>query len=291
MPNPEHSCTGLSNIFVDHIYKEHHSPWKMVAAINGAHTIGSAKIANSGYDGFWSDSKNQGVFNNDYYKSLVLKGWGPETAVAGNTKKNQWQHIDHNRENAGHKQMMLNSDLCMLYNNNKEQVECVATTKPVLELILSFLGLGSCTKYDDNGLDLHASNGMCCAWTPIVTATFLDISDGNDYCGGGQNVQTGDGRGECCSSEDASSYGDCSAFVHQGLNDKRGPAEYDIYEFIKSEKVFLEAYSEAWVMATENGYTTLKPIITTGSALIIMSDFAHFFKLNLSTLVVLMAFY
>lgn len=120
MPNPEDSCKGLSDIFVDNIYKAHATPWKMVAAINGAHTIGSAKIANSGYDGFWSDSKNQGVFNNDYYKSLIFKGWGPETAVAGNKGKNQWQHIDTRRENAGHKQMMLNSDLCLFYNNNKE---------------------------------------------------------------------------------------------------------------------------------------------------------------------------
>jgi hypothetical protein len=28
----------------------------MTAAISGAHTLGSATIANSGFDGFWSDS-------------------------------------------------------------------------------------------------------------------------------------------------------------------------------------------------------------------------------------------
>jgi len=56
MPNPEDSCDGLETIFVNNIYKEHATPWKMVAAINGAHTLGSAKVANSGYDGFWSET-------------------------------------------------------------------------------------------------------------------------------------------------------------------------------------------------------------------------------------------
>lgn len=94
MPNPEDSCDGLETIFVNNIYKAHATPWKMVAAINGAHTLGSAKIGNSGYSGFWSETGSQGVFNNDYYKSLLLKGWGPETSVSGNSNKNQWKRTD-----------------------------------------------------------------------------------------------------------------------------------------------------------------------------------------------------
>ena len=94
MPNPEESCDGLSTIFINNVYKAHKTPWKMVAAINGAHTLGSAKVQNSGYSGFWSESGASGVFNNDYYKSLLLKGWGPELAVAGNSGKNQWLRFD-----------------------------------------------------------------------------------------------------------------------------------------------------------------------------------------------------
>lgn len=56
----------------------------------GAHTVGKASPENSGYDGHWSDSENVGLFNNDYYKSLLTKGWGPELAMYGNTAKNQW---------------------------------------------------------------------------------------------------------------------------------------------------------------------------------------------------------
>ena len=69
MPNPEHGChgrydedgnflDGLQQIFVDHIFKDAEHPWTFVAAISGAHTVGSAKKENSGYDGFWAGAKD-----------------------------------------------------------------------------------------------------------------------------------------------------------------------------------------------------------------------------------------
>jgi hypothetical protein len=143
MPNPEESCDGLSTIFKDNIYKTHAAPWKMIAAINGAHTLGSATIANSGYSGFWSSSKRQGQFTNDYYNSLLLSGWGPETGIGGNSKKNQWRMLD-DIEASDHKQMMLNTDMCMMYKNNRND--------------------------DDDtggGKTLNALNGECCAWSEL----------------------------------------------------------------------------------------------------------------------------
>ena len=56
MPNPENGCDGLKNIFVDHIYAGTGREWEFTAAISGAHTLGSASIANSGYNGFWSSA-------------------------------------------------------------------------------------------------------------------------------------------------------------------------------------------------------------------------------------------
>ena len=90
MPNPEDGCKGLVDIFNTHIYSHTGMPWTMTAAISGAHTIGSAKLVNSGYDGFWSDADSQGFFNNDYYMSILVTGWGPELAVDNNHEKNQW---------------------------------------------------------------------------------------------------------------------------------------------------------------------------------------------------------
>lgn len=58
----------------------------MIAAISGAHTIGTAKLENSKYKGTWT--VNPDVFDNDYYKQLILRGWAPDWAVNGNPKKN-----------------------------------------------------------------------------------------------------------------------------------------------------------------------------------------------------------
>lgn len=93
MPNPENGCDDLKKIFIQHIYNGRWSKrtgWNMLAALSGVHTIGKAKPENSGYDGGWGDPKNQGIFNNDYYKNIMVKGWGPKRAVGGNPDKNQW---------------------------------------------------------------------------------------------------------------------------------------------------------------------------------------------------------
>ena len=90
----------------------------MTAAISGAHTIGSAKPENSGYEGMWSDAANQNIFNNDYFKQIIMKGWGPKRAINGNTNKNQWQLIDSSSDYDKSQQMMLDSDMCLLFNAN-----------------------------------------------------------------------------------------------------------------------------------------------------------------------------
>jgi hypothetical protein len=88
MPNPANSCDGLESIFVDEIFKGNDEAWTLTAAISGAHTLGAAQISNSGYDGYWSDKTNQNTFNNDYYLSILTKGWTQELAVNGNEAKN-----------------------------------------------------------------------------------------------------------------------------------------------------------------------------------------------------------
>jgi len=118
MPNPEEGCEGLENIFVDHIYEgQTDKEWEYTAAISGAHTLGSATIANSGYDGFWGNAENAGKFNNDYYKGILYKGWGIELAVNGNAAKNQWKRIDSGHD-LTHKEMMLNTDMCLAIEGN-----------------------------------------------------------------------------------------------------------------------------------------------------------------------------
>ena len=57
MPNPEDGCDGLSSIFIDNIFANQGGrEWEFTAAISGAHTLGSATVANLGYDGFWGSA-------------------------------------------------------------------------------------------------------------------------------------------------------------------------------------------------------------------------------------------
>lgn len=140
MPNPEGGCHSLAEVFESHIYRSSEKQkakqakskgkmmgwsWRMTAAISGAHSIGSAKLENSGYQGAWSSPDMQGIFNNDYYKSMLAKGWGPVLAVNGNANKTQWRRID----GVGFDEMMLIIDLCLAYDNNLEHAECMKFNK------------------------------------------------------------------------------------------------------------------------------------------------------------------
>lgn len=131
MPDPENGCQGLEDIFVDHIYADTGMPWTMTAAISGTHTLGSAKVKNSGYDGWWSDIENQGLFNNDYYRSMLVKGWTQELRVIDGKTKDQWVRSDMKGPlerpdlNAKHKEIMLTTDLCMVYRNNPKFDDCM----------------------------------------------------------------------------------------------------------------------------------------------------------------------
>ena len=61
MPNPEKGCDDLNRVFVRNVFAGKwggKTAWWMTAAISGAHTIGSAKPKNSGYDGMWGDPEN-----------------------------------------------------------------------------------------------------------------------------------------------------------------------------------------------------------------------------------------
>jgi catalase (peroxidase I) len=58
----------------------------MIAAISGAHTLGQARLNQSGYQGKWTNSP--GKFNNEYYVNMLAKGWGRNLAVDGNKDRN-----------------------------------------------------------------------------------------------------------------------------------------------------------------------------------------------------------
>ena len=79
---------------MDHIFADYEYPWTLVAAILGVHTVGKASTENSGYEGHWSSAVQQGKFNNDYYRQILNRGWGPDLRLNGNPDKNAWKIVD-----------------------------------------------------------------------------------------------------------------------------------------------------------------------------------------------------
>lgn len=186
------------------------------------------------------------MFNNDYYHSLVTKGWSSEKAVGGNENKNQFQRTDIGRSiDSAHKEMMLTSDMCMMYLANPTLAAWTEENTDITKREAK----------EDYGVPLLAQDHVCCAWTGLSllyeSGTFVE-GDEVEFCGDifdslpGENEQ----RGSCCRSRfiDEDTFGDCDA-----KNDPQGPATAEILSFVGSEEVWLASYVESWKVATSNG--------------------------------------
>ena len=117
MPDAEAGCSNLYSIFANHIYKDSDvgKVWQQVTAISGVHTLGGAHLSSSGFTGSQTNYMSKGVLNNDYFKNLLVQGWGPNLNIGGNSNRNQWKPIDNSTNN---NIMMLNSDICLAYDYN-----------------------------------------------------------------------------------------------------------------------------------------------------------------------------
>jgi hypothetical protein len=102
MPNGCYGPQGsgsLTDVFINDIYgnlKTAEEKWRMTAAISGAHTLGGFNTLNTGADGLWSDVLNQSQFNNNYFQSILFKGWKKDTITnpdLGITRQ-QWKRAD-----------------------------------------------------------------------------------------------------------------------------------------------------------------------------------------------------
>lgn len=215
LPNPEKSCDDVERVFNRGLGLS----WEQTAALMGVHTLGKARPENSGYDGYWSDPQNSKTFNNDYFTSMVAKGWVPERAVGGNPNKNQWVRKD--AHDPSHKEMMLNTDLCLLYKH---------TNNPG--------AAGSQAEF------LDAATHSCCAWL-----------SGNAL--GGNASACGSSFGQCCGDNAfgppaSSALPDCEAVPGGHAVAADGPAAAHVVRFASDEGAWLGVFQEAWFIATNN---------------------------------------
>eukprot|EP00930_Biecheleria_cincta_P080020 TRINITY_DN680_c0_g1_i5.p1 TRINITY_DN680_c0_g1~~TRINITY_DN680_c0_g1_i5.p1 ORF type:complete len:502 (-),score=84.83 TRINITY_DN680_c0_g1_i5:226-1731(-) len=237
LPNPENGCSAVEETFINSMGLS----WAHAAALMGVHTLGQAKISNSGYDGWWSDPENSRRFNNNYYVSMLIKGWIPEKNINNNSHKNQWERSDEGAD-PNVKEMMLDTDMCLAFG-------------------------------DANG-DLSAKSMDCCAWVRSTTPRITDIVNANGglMCGDApeessagvrEDEDRGSGGGEfhnCCGDE----------FWQQGVGEIKptcgeshkpsGIAFQQIRRFADDESQWLQQFLKAWTQAIENGFTGLKPL-------------------------------
>eukprot|EP00931_Biecheleriopsis_adriatica_P011927 TRINITY_DN11301_c0_g1_i1.p1 TRINITY_DN11301_c0_g1~~TRINITY_DN11301_c0_g1_i1.p1 ORF type:complete len:715 (-),score=142.71 TRINITY_DN11301_c0_g1_i1:265-2373(-) len=282
MPDPEEGCYDLKRIFVDHVYldKDKQTSWKNIAALSGVHTLGGAHIENSGYNGTWTS--DPWVFNNAYYMRILDQGWMPELSVGGNSKKNMWKVSDETQTAAEQGQMMLNSDLCMIFDNSLDSVNCDrcilnhpnfrrlpwgATKNYVYRF---------CKNIRGRGHYLNAKEKLCCTWTrpdkmmigskwykasnPVVPLPALYNASRSDNHHCGADFQTG-GNAEfgrkCCrkvfdhpSSVAQGRYSSLDFCDYQG--NIEGAAWRFVQEFAYDENAWHTAFVDAWKRATTN---------------------------------------
>lgn len=97
---------------------------------------------------------------------------------------------------------MLNSDMCLAYDNNFEHAKCMASGKRNKD----------CRHLENKGVFLNATNAECCAWTkpkPLFKHGVFRNGKDNSYCGTTISKNGGDFRPPCCSGEQSNSIGDC----------------------------------------------------------------------------------
>jgi hypothetical protein len=225
LPNPENGCGDVEKVFVNSLGLD----WAGATALMGVHTLGRARVENSGYDGWWSDPENSRRFNNNYFVVMYAKGWRAERAVAGNRNKNQWTRSDigaTHQSNPASKEMMLDTDLCLAF--------------------------------DENGRDISAQTDRCCAWAGANGLRTIIQNNGGEYCGSNQVPrQFGAQRNQCCGGTN----NDCG-----NARNANGRGAGAVRRFAESDSAWINAFHTAWKKVTENGFDSLSALHGTCAA-------------------------
>lgn len=121
----------------------------------------------------------------------MAHGWVPDLAVKspshpnGNPEKNQWKISDQINPTEKGRQMMLDSDMCLYFRNNKPLADCYRRTGRVKRACLA-------EKKGGDYILAKTSNG-CCAWTGqgVLTKRSIVGTKSQGFCGvegtGGSN--------------------------------------------------------------------------------------------------------
>lgn len=208
--------------------------WMYSTALMGGHAIGGMNFTRSGYWGnFTGNITSDGVtydtgtrtFSNEYYKQMLLQGWGQELNING-TSNDMWKIYDYSWNQTGFARRLLQSDLCLAYED-----------------------------VNNEGKFLYSNSSDCCAWTEddyLFNAGILTEARDNYYCGGNIQFSTdtySENRFWCCRNQTGRSAGDCN-----DPSNPAGPGIDWVKEFTYSEAQWFDTFARAWEIATSNGH-------------------------------------
>jgi len=231
LAQPWEGCNGVRRVFMGQLGLSVRGS----SALMGVHTIGRARSEYSGWNGYWSAPEQSSRFNNNYYLSLLLKGWAPGRSPNG---RNQWNHVGSGTER-GKPQMMLDSDMCLAYGDEVSD----------------------------------SSVQDCCAWImpDAFDAINASIPDGGNKAVDRLNEQTQNGR-QWCGTTFPNEIDDVKQESFEHIRDwccvsgTRGPdvdcgnpralkgmAAAHILEFANDEAAWIAEFQKSWTHVTEIG--------------------------------------
>merc|ERR1712048_1351772 len=229
MPAADRSCGPVEQTF----HQRMNLSWKESVALMGVHTLGRVNRKNSKFVGWWSDPSNSGIFNNNYYKSMLSKGWS-----AFITRDGPWQWIrsdvdgqaqfnDDGSLNDDKTQIMLDSDLCLGYKIRTSVID------------------RSCCFTEGMSDGCNTPENCCSTQThPILAETSFTFA--------GPRPSFVDDRNP----DPLAPHNFCNRQGQEVPEDKSvsGTGDY-VKEFARDQNAWIATFLQAWRQATTNGFT------------------------------------
>ncbi|KAL7430594.1 hypothetical protein ACHAXH_004714 [Discostella pseudostelligera] len=113
------NCQQVEGVFLDRMGMK----WKDAVALLGAHTLGRGNREFSGHHGTWVPTdKEAQIFDKRYYQELVGRSWSPRQASVDPPLQDFTTG-----DNTSRPKMMLNTDICLVYNLEQSFPCCTRT--------------------------------------------------------------------------------------------------------------------------------------------------------------------
>eukprot|EP00804_Cyclotella_cryptica_P029090 CCRYP_005275-RB/>CCRYP_005275-RB protein AED:0.07 eAED:0.07 QI:278/0.6/0.83/1/0.6/0.5/6/445/730 len=116
-------CSEVESAFLVRMGLE----WRDAVALLGAHSLGRGNASFSGHEGVWVDNADDAqVFDKQYYEELYLNAWRPRNA--GKEEQDWTTGYDADSINNTNPRLMLNTDLCLVYDIESVNNDCCTRT-------------------------------------------------------------------------------------------------------------------------------------------------------------------